>query len=111
MPSLLAPGNRERPIKKIAHVSEDLRGGAGLIADMETQEVIRSATQGFPAAVGHGGDGVAEKLACRTQYCGHAAIPLSDRTGEEECKRRDAESAEKKKRGTGCSLPRHCRGR
>src|SRR6266705_4021031 len=43
MPGLLALGDGKRPLKEIAHVSENLRGRARLIADVEAGEMIGSA--------------------------------------------------------------------
>src|SRR2546428_382790 len=80
MPGLLALGDGKRPLKEIAHVSENLRGRARLIADVEAGEMIGSAAQGFATAVGDRGDSVTEKLAGRIGCCGHAAIPFSHRS-------------------------------
>src|SRR6266568_1372037 len=77
MPGLLALGDGKRPLKEIAHVSENLRGRARLIADVEAGEMIGSAAQGFATAVGNGGDSVTEELTGRIGCCGHAAIPFS----------------------------------
>src|SRR6266567_1484626 len=77
MPGLLALGDGKRPLKEIAHMSENLSGRARLIADVEAGEMIGSAAQCFATAVGDRGDSVTEKLACRIRCCGHAAIPFS----------------------------------
>jgi len=52
------------PIKEIAHVRENLRGGAGLVSDVKTGEMFRSATQGFCRAISNRSNAVAEKIAC-----------------------------------------------
>jgi hypothetical protein len=63
VPGLLALRDRKSPVEQVAHVREDLRGRARLVSDVEARKMVRSAAQGFAAAVGDGGEGVAEKLA------------------------------------------------
>src|SRR5436853_171355 len=65
VPSLFALRDRERPVKKIAHMRENLRRRARLVADMEGAKVIRRAAQRFSAAVSNGRKRVAQKLASR----------------------------------------------
>jgi hypothetical protein len=82
VPGLLPLGDGKRPVKEITQVREDLRGGARFVADGETGEMLGSATQGFGAAIGDGGYGVAEELAGGVGRCGHAVIPFSIRIAE-----------------------------
>jgi hypothetical protein len=65
VPSLFALRDRERPVKKIAHMRENLRRRARLVADMEGGKVIRRAAQSLSAAVSNGRKRVAQKLASR----------------------------------------------
>ena len=59
VPGLLALRDRERPVKEIADVREDLRGSARFVADMVSGEAIGRAAQGFSAAIGYGSERVA----------------------------------------------------
>jgi len=63
VPFLATKGDAERPIKKVAHVSEDLDWQA--TGSSITGEMIRSALKGSCRAVGQCGDGVAQELAGR----------------------------------------------
>jgi hypothetical protein len=76
-------------------MGEDLRGGTGLVADVEGAKVVRGAAQGFAAPVGDGSDRVAQELAGGIGRCGHGLIPFfADKSDKEEFKRREAEGAE-----------------
>ena len=66
VPTLLADGGAQGPLKQIAHVGKDLHGsatGAG-----ETRKVIWGSFKGTGSAVGEGGDGVTQQFA----FCIHA---------------------------------------
>ena len=80
MPGLFALRDGERPIKEIAHVCENLRGRAGLLADVKRAKVVWSAAQRFASAIGKRGERVAQKLAGRIGRsghwrCGHGMVP------------------------------------
>ncbi len=77
MPSLLALGDGESPVKQIAQVREDLRGRTRFVSDVEAGEMIWGAAQGFTAAVGDSGDGVAKQLPCGIGRWSHTVIPFS----------------------------------
>src|SRR5207245_9357404 len=71
VPGLIASRDRERPVKEIPHVREDLRGSARLVPDMEAGEMLGSAAQCFATAVRNGGKGVAQELTSRIGRHGH----------------------------------------
>jgi len=72
---LFALGDGKRPVKEIAHVGENLPGGARFVADMEAGEVVGGASKGFAATVGDGGYGVTEELAGKIGWLGHIGSP------------------------------------
>jgi hypothetical protein len=63
VPGLIAFGDRQGPVEEIAHMGEDLRGGARLVADVKAAEVVGRAAEGFGGTVGCGGDGVPQEPA------------------------------------------------
>jgi hypothetical protein len=77
VPRLFSLSDGESPIKEITHVRENLRGGAGLIANVEAGEVFRRTAKGFGGAVRDSGNGVAKEMAGGVCGCGHAVIPFS----------------------------------
>ena len=62
-PFLIAFGDGGGPVEEIADVSEDLAGSARAGASVEGGEVGGEAADGFGAAVGEGGESVAEEFA------------------------------------------------
>lgn len=84
VPGLLALRDGESPIEQIAHVGEDLRRSARLVADVEAGEVVGRAAEGFAGTVGDSGDGVAEELAVGVGRCGHGVVPFSIECGNKE---------------------------
>ena len=70
VPSLFALRDGQSPVKQVTHVGENLRWRAGLVADMERVKAVRRAAQGFPRAIGNGGESVAQKLAGGIERCG-----------------------------------------
>jgi len=61
VPFLVSERDTERPVKEVAHVSEDLDGCA---ADSgEAGEVVRGSIKGACSAIGESSDGVAKELA------------------------------------------------
>ena len=65
VPSLLALGEGEGPVKEIPHVREDLGRGARCFTEAECGEGFGGIAQGFAGTIREGCDGVAEELALR----------------------------------------------
>ena len=76
-PRFFALCDRQRPVQNIAHMRENLRGRARLVADVEGAKVIRRAAQRFSAAVSNGRKRVAQKLARRIASGAFASTILS----------------------------------
>jgi hypothetical protein len=74
-PGGIAPSHRESPIKKIAHVSDNIGGGARAIAKSEGGEGLRRAAESLAAAISDCGYRVAKKLAGGIGRCRHAVFP------------------------------------
>ena len=71
MPSRLAFGHGESPIEKIAEMSEDLYGGAGGFGSAEIGEGVGCVLEGLRAAIGDGGEAVAEEIASTRGWRNH----------------------------------------
>src|SRR5580704_11866664 len=63
IPGIFSTRHRESPIKKIAHVGENIGRRARALPKSEFREEFGRATQGFAAAISDRSDGVTKKVA------------------------------------------------
>src|ERR1700724_1151648 len=75
MPRLLSLRDGKRPVKKIAHMGQDLPGLPAVISRSERCETFRHIAHGLVGAISQGGNGVPQKLpagiVCRLRCCCH----------------------------------------
>src|SRR5208337_4786499 len=93
MPGGLALGHGECPIEKIAEVREDLRGRAGGFGGVEIGEGVGSALEDLRAAIGSGGERMAQEVASTGRWRQHRGAKLTACGGQEKvfCKGRTSE--------------------
>jgi len=77
VPSGLTFDHGERPIEKIAEVSENLHGGTGGFGGAEIGEGIGRVLEGLRTAIGDGGKGVAQEVASAGGWGEHKGGNLS----------------------------------
>src|SRR5271165_6088146 len=75
VPDGLALGDGEGPIEEVVDVGENFDGRARVVGDGQGTEISRGVAERFGAAVGDGGQGVAEELAVGARVCGHGGLP------------------------------------